>query len=126
MALNYVACNLTRVIRKLRVTPAMQAGITDHVWTLDELLDMLLAEEEHAAPEAKPLTDREPSAPARALPGGRGFLRRVTAPTPALKRPQRAPEPPLAAPPVQAAPPPPPEPTRGPVQLSLFDPPEGS
>ncbi|KYF62449.1 transposase [Sorangium cellulosum] len=126
VALNYVAYNLTRVIRTLRVTPAMQAGIADHVWTLRELMDTLLTEEEAAAPEAKPLTHREPSAPARALPGGRGFLRLVTEPTPALKRPQRHPEP-LPSPPVQAAPPPPPEPQRGMVQLDLFgDPPEES
>ncbi|KYF75843.1 transposase [Sorangium cellulosum] len=128
VALNYVAYNLTRVIRTLRVTPAMQAGITDHVWTLDELLDTLLAEEEHAAPEAKPLTHREPSAPARALPGGRGFLRLVTELTPALKRPpHRSEPPPPAVPPVQAAPTPPAEPQRGMVQLDLFGaPPEES
>ncbi|WP_437561125.1 transposase [Sorangium sp. So ce542] len=127
VALNYVAYNLTRVIRTLRVTPAMQAGITDHVWTLDELLETLLAEEEAAAPEAKPLTHREPSAPARPLPNNRGFLRLVTEPTPALKQRRRSePPPPPAAPPVQAVPPPPPEPPRSPVQLSLFDPPEGS
>jgi IS1 family transposase len=31
VALNYVAYNLCRVVRTLRVTPAMQAGLTDHV-----------------------------------------------------------------------------------------------
>ncbi|WP_104982123.1 transposase [Sorangium cellulosum] len=125
VALNYVAYNLTRVVRTLRVTPAMQAGITDHVWTLDELLDTLLTEAEGPAPEAKPLTHREPSAPARPLPGGRGFLRLVAEPTPALKK-RRSEPPPPASPPVQAAPPPPPEAPRGSVQLSLFDPPEES
>ncbi|KYF72347.1 hypothetical protein [Sorangium cellulosum] len=125
VALNYVAYNLTRVIRTLRVTPAMQAGITDHVWTLDELLDTLLTEEEAAAPEAKPLTHREPSTPARALPNNRGFLRLVTEPTPALKKRRSEPPPPPASP-VQAVPPPV-EPQRGMVQLDLFgDPPEES
>ena len=26
-----------RIDKTLRVTPAMQAGISDHVWTLDEI-----------------------------------------------------------------------------------------
>lgn len=30
--------NLSRVHQSLRVTPAMEAGITDHIWTLPELL----------------------------------------------------------------------------------------
>ncbi|WP_438006181.1 hypothetical protein WME89_47490 [Sorangium sp. So ce321] len=111
VALNYVAYKLRRVVRTLRVTPAMQAGITDHVWTLDELMDTLLTEAEDPTHEAKPLTHREPSAPARALPCGRGFLGLVTESTPALKK-RRSKHPP-------------PEATRGPVQLSLFAPPEG-
>jgi IS1 family transposase len=38
MALHFANYNLCRVHRSLRVTPAMEAGITDHVWTIDELL----------------------------------------------------------------------------------------
>jgi IS1 family transposase len=30
--------NLVRIHQTLRVTPAMEAGITDHIWTLEELL----------------------------------------------------------------------------------------
>ena len=30
--------NFCRVHSSLRVTPAMEAGITDHVWTLAELI----------------------------------------------------------------------------------------
>lgn len=30
--------NFVRVHQTLRVTPAMEAGLTDHVWTIDELL----------------------------------------------------------------------------------------
>lgn len=30
--------NFCRVHQTLRVTPAMQAGLTDHIWTLQELL----------------------------------------------------------------------------------------
>jgi IS1 family transposase len=39
MALHFANYNLCRVHRSLRVTPAMAAGITDHVWTVEELLD---------------------------------------------------------------------------------------
>ncbi|WP_437639386.1 transposase [Sorangium sp. So ce854] len=121
VALVYAYYNLCHVVKTLRVTPAMQAGLTDHVWGLDEFLEALLAEGETPAPEAQPLAHREPAAPARPLPGGRGFLRLVTEPTPALKRSPRHPEPPPSAPPVHAAPPPPPDPPRRPVQLDLFD-----
>jgi hypothetical protein len=110
VALNYVAYNLCHVVRTLRVSPAVQAGITDHVWTVDELLDALLSEPVGKAPEAKPLTHREPEAPARPLPNGRGFLRLVTEPTPAPKR----------APVVPAAPTPPAEVPHHPEQLPLF------
>ncbi|WP_437538177.1 transposase [Sorangium sp. So ce726] len=119
-SLHYVAYNLCWVVKTLRVTPAMQAGLTDHVWTVDELLDALMTEPAGEPPMAQALTHREPSAPARKLPSGRGWLRLVTEPTPGLKRPHRAPEPPPASPPVQAAPPPPPDPPRRPVQLDLF------
>jgi len=37
-ALHFAHYNFMRVHRSLRVTPAMQAGITDHVWTWGELL----------------------------------------------------------------------------------------
>ncbi len=30
--------NLCRVHQTLRVTPAMEAGLTDHIWTLRELI----------------------------------------------------------------------------------------
>ena len=33
--------NFCRVHKTLRVTPAMEAGLTDHVWELDELVAML-------------------------------------------------------------------------------------
>ena len=121
VALVYAYYNLCHIVKTLRVTPAMQAGITDHVWSLDELLETLTAEEEAPAPEAQPLTHREPPTPARALPNNRGFLRLVTEPTPALKQRRKSEPPPPPASPVQAVPPPPPEPPRGPVQLSLFD-----
>jgi len=37
-ALHFAYYNFCRIHQTLRVTPAMEAGITDHVWTLGELL----------------------------------------------------------------------------------------
>ncbi len=38
LALHFAFYNFCRVHRTLRVTPAMQSGITGHVWTLQELI----------------------------------------------------------------------------------------
>jgi IS1 family transposase len=38
IALHFAHYNLCRVHSSLRVTPAMQSGITDHIWTIGELL----------------------------------------------------------------------------------------
>jgi hypothetical protein len=38
VALHVAYYNSCRVRGSLRITPAMAAGITDHVWELDELL----------------------------------------------------------------------------------------
>jgi IS1 family transposase len=44
IALHYMHYNFCRVHQTLRVTPAMEAGITDHVWKIEEVV--LLLEEE--------------------------------------------------------------------------------
>src|SRR5438874_9311674 len=41
VALHYMFYNFCRVHQTLRVTPAMEAGITDHVWNLEELCALL-------------------------------------------------------------------------------------
>jgi len=41
VALYYIHYNFCRVHKTLHVTPAMEAGLADHVWTLDELLGLL-------------------------------------------------------------------------------------
>jgi IS1 family transposase len=41
VALHYMHYNFCRVHQTLRVTPAMEAGLTDHVWTMDELIAIL-------------------------------------------------------------------------------------
>ena len=37
MALHFMFYNYGRIHQTLRVTPAMEAGLTDHVWTLEEI-----------------------------------------------------------------------------------------
>ena len=37
VALHFMFYNFGRIHQSLRVTPAMEAGLTDHVWTLDEI-----------------------------------------------------------------------------------------
>jgi hypothetical protein len=33
-------CNYVRIRQTLRLTPAMEAGIADHVWTIEELVEL--------------------------------------------------------------------------------------
>lgn len=49
VAIHYMHYNFCRVHKTLRVTPAMEAGLTDHVWTLDELIALLEKKENAAA-----------------------------------------------------------------------------
>ncbi len=41
VALHYMHYNFCRVHKTLRVTPAMEAGLADHVWSIEELVDLL-------------------------------------------------------------------------------------
>jgi hypothetical protein len=41
MALYAMHDNFCRVHQALRVTPAMEAGLTDHVWSLEEIIHLL-------------------------------------------------------------------------------------
>jgi IS1 family transposase len=41
IALHYMFYNFARIHQSLRVTPAMEAKITDHVWTLNEIVELL-------------------------------------------------------------------------------------
>lgn len=49
VALHYMHYNFCRIHQSLRVTPAMEAGITDHVWSLEEVIALLDLPEEAAA-----------------------------------------------------------------------------
>jgi len=38
VALNYFACNFIKIHRTLRTSPAMAAGVTDRLWSVDDLV----------------------------------------------------------------------------------------
>jgi len=41
IALHFMYYNFCRVHNTLRVTPAMEAGLTDHIWTIEELVRLM-------------------------------------------------------------------------------------
>jgi len=41
VALHIMHYNFCRVHQTLRVTPAMEAGIADHIWSIEELVGLL-------------------------------------------------------------------------------------
>lgn len=41
VALHYMHYNFCRIHKTLRVTPAMAAGVSDHVWTIDEIVRLV-------------------------------------------------------------------------------------
>lgn len=41
LVLYFMNCNFARIHQKLRVTPAMEAGISDHVWSLEEIVGLM-------------------------------------------------------------------------------------
>jgi len=42
IAIHYMYYNFCRIHKTLRVTPAMEAGIADHVWSLEEIVNLLI------------------------------------------------------------------------------------
>jgi IS1 family transposase len=49
VALHFMHYNFCRVHKSLRVSPAMEAGLSDHVWTLEELVGLIAEKEASAA-----------------------------------------------------------------------------
>jgi hypothetical protein len=41
IAIHYMYYNFCRIHQSLRVTPAMEAGVSDHVWTLEKVVSLL-------------------------------------------------------------------------------------
>jgi hypothetical protein len=48
IAIYFMHYNFCRIHQTLRVTPAMEAGISDHVWEAEEVIGLLEAEEQRA------------------------------------------------------------------------------
>ena len=41
VALHFMHYNFARIHQTLRVTPAMEAGVSDHVWSIEEIIRLL-------------------------------------------------------------------------------------
>ena len=41
LSLYFMFYNFARIHQTLRVTPAMQAGIADHVWSIEDIISLL-------------------------------------------------------------------------------------
>jgi hypothetical protein len=49
VALHFVYCNYVRIHQTLRVTPAMEAGLSDHVWSIDEMVALIPVQNQRRA-----------------------------------------------------------------------------
>jgi IS1 family transposase len=58
VALHFFHYNFIRIHQSLRVTPAMEAGISEHVWEIGDLVDLLIAKEDAAEAEKGPRRTR--------------------------------------------------------------------
>jgi IS1 family transposase len=103
ISLTYTWYNVGLLCSTLRMTPAMSANVTDHIWTLEEFLAAIEDAAPCEKPEKQPLKARAPEGPARALPEGRGFLRLVPGGAANATAPAPAPEP-VEPPPAPLAP----------------------
>ena len=41
LSMTFFYHNFVRIHQTLRMTPAMKAGITDHLWSIEEMVDLL-------------------------------------------------------------------------------------
>lgn len=49
VAIHFLHYNFARIHKTLRITPAMAAGLADHVWSMEEVIGLLDAAEKKAA-----------------------------------------------------------------------------
>jgi hypothetical protein len=49
LAIHYMHYNFCRVHEPLRVTPAMEAGVANHVWSIEEVIGLLTTQEQRIA-----------------------------------------------------------------------------
>ncbi len=50
VALHFMYYNYCRIHRSLRMTPAMAAGVTDHLWKIEDIVGLLEDQERAALP----------------------------------------------------------------------------
>ena len=53
--------NFARVHQTLRVTPAMEAGVSDHIWTIEEMVSLLEEAESKQAHKRGPYKKKSKS-----------------------------------------------------------------
>lgn len=54
VAVHFMYCNFVRIYSTIRVTPAMEAGLSDHAWSMEELVNLLPeAEQQKRGPYKK-------------------------------------------------------------------------
>ena len=41
VALHFMYYNFVRIHKTLKVTPAMEAGVTDHLWSIEDIVKLL-------------------------------------------------------------------------------------
>jgi hypothetical protein len=41
VSLHFMYYNFARIHQTLRVTPALEAGVSDHVWSVEEIADLI-------------------------------------------------------------------------------------
>jgi len=49
VGLHFMHYNFCRIHKTLRVTPAMEARVSNHVWDIGEIVDLIRSEERQAA-----------------------------------------------------------------------------
>lgn len=59
VSLHFMHYNFARIHKTLRLTPAMEAGIADHVWSLEEIASLV---PEPVAKPRGPYKKRQPAA----------------------------------------------------------------
>jgi hypothetical protein len=57
VALHFMYYNFVRVHKTLGVTPAMAAGITDHVWTIEDIVNLQFQFEAMSSPKIFPVSN---------------------------------------------------------------------
>jgi hypothetical protein len=61
VAVHFMYCNYVKIHGTLRVTPAVEAKLTDHVWSLEEMLRALDSHLPKAAKKRGPYNKRSPA-----------------------------------------------------------------